>query len=316
MLPLPNIRIGHFTDAERGTGCTVVLCEGGAVAGVDVRGAAPGTRETDLLHPSNLVTHVHAVLLSGGSAFGLAAADGVMRYLYERGVGFPAGPARVPIVPAAVLFDLGLGPVAWPDAEAGYQACVAASDQVPAEGSVGAGTGATVGKLLGPQQGVKGGIGFASLRLADGVTVAALVACNGAGSVVDPTTGRIVAGPRDPQGGFVDGVALLTAGASASPFGGTNTTIGVVMTDAGLTKAQAYALARVAHDGLAWAVRPAHTPFDGDTLFALSLGDRPANPMALGAAAAVAVSQAIGRGVLAATGLHGVPAVRDLPSTS
>lgn len=315
MTILPGLRIGHYTDQTRGTGCTVILCEQGAVAGVDVRGAAPGTRETDLLHPSNLVTHVNAILLTGGSAFGLAAADGVVRYLFERGFGLDTRVARVPIVPAAVLFDLGLGPVAWPDAEAGYAACLAATTDAPAEGSVGAGTGATVAKMMGPALAVKGGIGYQALTLADGVTVMAVMAVNAGGGIVDPTTGQVVAGPRNPTGGFVDSLALLTTGGTRNPFGptpGTNTTIGVVATDADLTKAQAHALARAAHDGLAWAVRPAHTLFDGDTLFALSVGKKAANPVALGAAAAIVVSQAIVRAVRAATSLLGAPAVRDL----
>ncbi len=309
---IPGIRIGHYTDLERATGCSVVVCEAGAVAGVDVRGAAPGTRETDLLDPSNMVQRVHAVVLAGGSAFGLAAADGVVRYLHERGVGFEVGVTRVPIVPAAVLFDLGLGPVAWPDAEAGYQACLAASDRLPAEGSIGVGTGATIGKAMGPGGAVKGGMGFASLTLANDVTVAALVAVNAFGDVVDPTTGGIVAGARLPDGGFANAVAQLTTGSARSPFAGTNTTIGVVMTDAALTKPQAHALARAAHDGLAWAVRPAHTQFDGDTLFALSVGTRDCHPVALATGAAVVVSQAIVRAVRAATSLYGMPALRDL----
>ncbi len=308
---IPGFRIGHLTDRERGTGCTVILCESGAVAGVDVRGAAPGTRETDLLDPSNMVPTVHAVVLTGGSAYGLGAADGVMRYLGERGVGFDTRIHPVPIVPAAVVFDLGLGPVAWPDAAAGYAACAVAADSVPNEGSVGAGTGATVGKLMGPAGAVKGGVGCASLTLPAGAVVAALVVVNALGDVVDPATGQIVAGARGPDGRFVDSVRMLTGGAAGVEMG-TNTTIGAVMTDARLTKSEARALARMAHDGLAWAVRPAHTLADGDTLFALSLGDKTADAVSLGIAAAVVVSQAILRAVRAAEGLFGVPGVSEL----
>ncbi|MFN8474645.1 MAG: P1 family peptidase [Anaerolineae bacterium] len=310
---IPGLRIGHFTDTERGTGCTVILCESGAVAGVDVRGAAPGTRETDLLDPSNMVPSVHAVVLTGGSAYGLGAADGVMRYLQERGVGFDTRIHPVPIVPAAVVFDLGLGPVAWPDAAAGYAACEAATEDTPAEGSVGAGTGATVGKIMGPTGAVKGGVGYAAVTLPAGATVAALIVVNALGDVVDPATGEIVAGARGPDGRFVDAVKILTGGWSLSEAG-TNTTIGAVMTDAKLTKAEARALARTAHDGLAWAVRPAHTLFDGDTLFALSIGEKAADAVSLGTAAAVVVSQAILRAVRAADGLFGVPGIREIQS--
>lgn len=308
---ISGFRIGHFTDRERATGCTAILCEGGAVAGVDVRGAAPGTRETDLLDPSNMVPAIHAVLLTGGSAYGLAAADGVMRYLQERGVGFDTRIHPVPIVPAAVIFDLGLGPVAWPDADAGYAACAAAAEGQPAEGSVGAGTGATVGKLMGPTGALKGGVGYAELTLPGGATVATLVVVNALGDVVDPATGAIVAGARGPDGRFVDAVKLLTEGRSAS-VDAANTTIGVVMTDARLTKAEARALARAAHDGLAWAIRPAHTQFDGDTLFALSHGDKTADPVSLAAAAAVVVSRAILRAVRTAEGLFDAPGLRDV----
>ncbi len=309
---LPGFRIGHYTNRELGTGCTVVLCEAGAVGGVDVRGSAPGTRETDLLDPSNTVNEVHAVLLGGGSAFGLGAADGVMRYLFERGVGINVGVARVPIVPAAILFDLGVGSVAWPDAAAGYAACQAASDAIPAEGSVGAGTGATVGKLLGPAGMMKGGIGYAAVTTGSGATIAALVAVNAVGDVVSPRSGRIVAGARAPQGGFVDSVAALVREAVEPPLPGLNTTIGALMTDAALSKAQARATARAAHDGLAWAIRPTHTMHDGDTLFVLARGEKAVDVLSLSAAAAVAVSRAVVRAVETAAGLHGVPSAQDL----
>lgn len=309
---LPGFRIGHYTNRPLGTGCTVVLCEAGAVGGVDVRGSAPGTRETDLLDPANTVNEVHAVVLGGGSAFGLGAADGVMRYLYERGVGVNVGVARVPIVPAAILFDLGLGPVAWPDAAAGYTACQTATNAVPAEGSVGAGTGATVGKLLGPAGMMKGGIGYAAVTTGGGATISALLAVNAVGDVVDSRSGRIVAGARWPHGGFADSVALLVQEAAEPPLSGLNTTIGVLMTDAALTKAQARAVARAAHDGLAWAIRPTHTMHDGDTLFVLARGDKPVDVLSLSTAAVLAVSRAVVRAIEAAEGLHGVPSARDL----
>jgi L-aminopeptidase/D-esterase-like protein len=300
---VPGIRVGHWTDREAGTGCTVVLCERGATAGVDVRGAAPGTRETDLLRPASLVEEVHAVLLSGGSAFGLDAAGGVMCYLEERGIGFrtPAGP--VPIVPAAVLFDLGLGRAdVRPDAAAGYAACLAASTTV-AEGSLGAGTGATVAKAAGLAGAVKGGIGTASRVLPGGAIIAALVAVNSVGSVHDPATGAVLAGPR------------AAGGSGPLVFAGANTTLAVVATTAALGKAAANRLATVAHDGLALAIRPAHTAYDGDTVFALSLpptdGAPPVQPVILDAAAGEVVAAAIVRAVRLAAGLHGVPAASE-----
>ena len=314
--------MGHATDSQALTGCTVVLCEKGAVAGVDVRGSAPGTRETDLLAPTNLVEKVHAILLTGGSAYGLAAADGVMRWLEKRGVGFPVGVGVVPIVPGAVLFDLALGdPKVRPGAEMGYAACRSASGGPVEEGNVGAGTGATVGKLFGLEWAMKGGLGTASVELGGGAIVAALVAVNAFGDVVDPSSGRILAGARQPGGGFVNTALALqemafketVPGASEVPGTfPTNTTISVVATDARLTKAQATKLAQMAHDGLARAVRPAHTLFDGDTIFALSLGEKEAPLNALGAAAAMAVEEAILRGIRAAEGVGGIPAWRDL----
>jgi L-aminopeptidase/D-esterase-like protein len=298
---VPGIRVGHWTHPGGRTGCTVVLCPPGTIGGVDVRGPAPGTRETDLLRPGTLVEEVHAVLLSGGSAFGLAAADGVMRYLAERGVGFAAGAARVPIVPAAVLFDLATAEPLYPDTAAGYAAAAAATADRPAEGSVGAGAGATIGKLLGPAGAMKGGIGTAAVRVA-GEVVAALVAVNALGDVVDPESGLILAGARRPDGaGFLyTTAALLGQTPFTPPFGHTN--IGVVATSAPLDKAQACRLASTAHDGLARSVRPAHTMFDGDTLFTLSTTDgrpRVAAPLltALGEAAAAVVAQAVVRAV-------------------
>lgn len=302
-----GIEVGHCTDPRRPTGCSVVLARAGAVGAVDVRGAAPGTRETDLLAPHNVVETVHAVLLAGGSAFGLDAAGGVMRWLDERGIGLAVGPARVPIVPAAVLFDLPLGDARIrPGAEAGYAACEAASRAAPAEGSVGAGAGAVVGKIFGFHRAMKGGIGSAAVTV-DGVTVGALIACNALGDVVDPATGQVVAGART-----VDGRALLGSqqalvrGEMPKPMlAGSNTTIGVIATDAQLTKVQAARLATQGHDGLARAIHPAHTQSDGDTLFALATGasGRSLGLMTLGAMAAEACSLAVLRAVRAARAL-------------
>jgi L-aminopeptidase/D-esterase-like protein len=311
-----GLRVGNFTDARRPTGCTVVLAESGAVCGVDVRGGAPGTRETDLLDPVNTVQEVHAVVLSGGSAFGLDTATGVMRYLEEKRIGFPAGPARVPIVPAAILFDLGVGD--WtirPDAHAGYEAARTASPGPVAEGNVGAGAGATVGKLFGPAGAMKGGLGTVSIRRPDGVVVAALVAVNSVGDVLDPESGRIVAGARAADGKMRSTMAALVAGEMPGrPLAGQNTSIGVVATNVRLTKTEATKVAQMAHDGLARAIRPVHTPWDGDTLFALSSGRVTAGEavMLVGALAAEAVSRAVVRAVKAAAGLPGLPAAADL----
>ena len=326
---IAGLRVGHFTDTRRPTGCTVVLCPQGAVCGVDVRGAAPGTRETDLLRPDNLVEQVHAVLLSGGSAFGLDAAGGVMRWLDERGHGLAVGPlqgdrqVRVPIVPAAVLFDLWLGDARIrPDADAGHAACEAATaakaakaDEAPASGCVGAGTGATVGKLYGIEHAMKGGIGGASIRVG-AVTVAALVAVNALGDVIDPTTQRVLAGSRAADGRSPRGSAASIARGDipARAVAGMATTIGVIATDAALTKAQANKLASMAHDGLARSIDPAHTMADGDTLFALATGTsgRPGDMTVLGTLAAEVTKRAILAAVRAATGLPGLPSARDL----
>lgn len=315
-----GIEVGHHTDTRRPTGCSVVIARSGAVGGVDVRGAAPGTRETDLLAPSNTVNTVHAVLLSGGSAWGLDAAGGVMRWLDEQGIGLEVGPARVPIVPAAVLFDLMVGDARIrPDAAAGYAACAAASARAPAEGNVGAGAGALVGKVFGHERAMKGGIGTASVRVS-GVTVGALIACNALGDVIDPDTGAVIAGARTADGkSLADTRRALLAGEAPIPIlAGTNTTIGVVATDAVLSKAQAHRLAQVAHDGLARAINPVHTVADGDTLFALATGKAASHPgmMVLATMAAEAVARATVRAIQAAqslneNGLH-IPAARDL----
>ncbi|MBF8267106.1 MAG: Peptidase family protein [Dehalococcoidia bacterium] len=314
---VPGIQVGHFTDRKAGTGCTVILCPQGAVGGVDVRGSAPGTRETDLLRPGNLVQQVHGVLLSGGSAFGLDAASGVMRYLEERGIGFSIGPAVVPIVPAAIIFDLGLvSHLVRPGPEEGYTACRNATEGPLEEGSVGAGTGATVGKVLGRARATKGGLGTSSISLGD-ITVGALAVVNAMGDVVDPDTGRLLAGPRNQEApGFLSTVEILTRTGEKveAETGPANTTLAVVATDALLNKEQANKLAQVGHDGLALAVRPCHSMGDGDVIFALAMGKSKGevDMRRLCAAATLAVARAVVRGVLMAEGLGGVPSAREV----
>ena len=315
-----GLEIGHFTDPRRPTGCTVVIARDGAVGGVDVRGAAPGTRETDLLAPTNLIERVHAIVLTGGSAWGLEAATGVVRWLEEQGVGMPVGPALLPIVPAAVLFDLLLGDSAVrPDAQAGYRACQAASRDVPAEGNVGAGAGAAVGKIFGIGRAMKGGIGSASVTV-DGVTVAALIACNALGDVIDPDTAQVIAGARTADGKqLLDSRRALLAGEAHRPLiAGAHTTIGVIATDAVISKVQATRLAQMGHDGLARSINPVHTMSDGDTLFALGTGasGKTLGMMTLGTMAAEVTARAVVRAVRAAqgitvAGLH-LPAIADL----
>lgn len=314
-----GIKVGHVTDARRPTGCTVILCEEGATGGVDVRGSAPGTRETDLLNPINLVQQVHAVVLSGGSAFGLETATGVVRWLEEHGIGYDVGVAKVPIVPAAILFDLGVGDAKIrPDAEAGYKACKAASTNLPAEGNFGAGAGATIGKMFGGKRAMKGGLGTASIKLPTGFTVGAIVAVNAVGDIVDPATGKLVAGARTPDGKKLQGaMAGILRGETLPPMlGGTNTTIGVVATDAKLDKAQAQKVAQMAHDGLARTINPAHTMFDGDTIFAIATGksesSQPVNVTLIGALAAEVMAQAVIRAIKAARGIAGLPSAADL----
>ena len=324
---VPGLRVGHFTDARRPTGCTVVLAPEGTVGGVDVRGAAPGTRETELLSPLNAVPHVHAVLLAGGSAYGLDAAGGVMRWLEDQGIGIPVGHhangtrVRVPIVPAAILFDLNVGdPNIRPDAQAGYAACQAASTTPPAQGNVGAGAGASVGKLFGFERAMRGGIGVASIHVA-GITVGALIAVNAVGDIVDPGTGQVIAGARSVDGKTLLGtMAAFRRGELPAPLQtGQATTIGVIATDARLDKAGANKLAQMAHDGLARAINPVHTQADGDTLFALATGGsgQSASLTLLGALAAEVTMLAVLRAVRAATSLDGpglprLPAARDL----
>ena len=313
-----GLEAGHYTDLANATGCTVVLCRDGAVGGVDVRGGSPGTRETNLLEPVRRVDRLFAVVLSGGSAFGLDAASGVMAYLEEQGLGFKvASVITVPIVSSAILFDLGLiNSKVRPGPEEGRAACLAANTDPIEEGSVGAGTGATVAKTGGSQRAVKGGIGSFSLKLATGHVVSAVVAVNAIGGVWDYTTGQLVAGPRRDDGGFDDPVeVLLQAPAPSDSSGHENTTIGIVATDASLSREDTNYLARASHDGLALAIRPCHTIRDGDTMFAMSTGRNqdPADLTALGAAAVEATAQAVLRGVRLATGLGGIPAVSEIP---
>ncbi len=310
-----GISIGQAHDLKARTGCTVILCEArGAVCGVDVRGAAPGTRETDLLDPSNLIERVHAIVLAGGSAFGLDAASGVMRFLEERGIGFDTGVARVPIVPAAVIFDLAIGDAhVRPDAGMGYQACVNASNETIEEGQVGAGAGAMVGKVAGMANASTGGIATASLKLATGATVGVLVVVNAFGDIIDPASGKILAGARTPNGrGFLNTQRMIEQSGkqnssssktedrfqvAAHPFTAamSNTTLAIVATDAALTKAQARKVASMAHDGLARAIKPIHTMFDGDTVFALSTGNMQTDVTTIGAVAAELLARAIVR---------------------
>ncbi|HEY0756667.1 MAG TPA: P1 family peptidase [Ktedonobacteraceae bacterium] len=304
---VPGIRVGHDTNLEAGTGCTVILCETPAVGGVDVRGGAPATRETDVLRPLHMVEEVHAILLTGGSAYGLDAASGVMRYLEEQGRGYDTGVARVPIVPAAAIFDLAFGSAnVRPDAAAGYRACEQATEESTAQGNVGAGTGATVGKMAGPAFMMKGGLGSASMSVSGEIVIGAIVVVNAAGDVIDPATQQIVAGARNPLGGYI----------FANPIG--NTTIAVVATNAALSKEEANKVAQMAHNGLAQALRPAHTMFDGDTVFALALGENAARQSnrdnaalqtsLIGAAAATVLARAIVKAVRHAEELHGIPA--------
>jgi L-aminopeptidase/D-esterase-like protein len=321
---IAGLHLGHFTSSQRLTGCSVVLAPQGAVGGVDVRGAAPGTRETDLLDPSNLVDKVHAVLLSGGSAFGLDAASGVMRWLDERNMGFQTGHGCVPIVPAAVLFDLpmvreGDNPKIRPDVAAGFAACEDAVYQKPLSasamrsmvppmsGNVGAGAGAVVGKLFGLNRAMKGGIGHALVRVGPW-QVGAMVACNAVGDVIDPSNGQVLAGARTADGTRLLNTqqALLAGQTAATPMAGTNTSIGIVATNATLTKAQAKRLAMSAHDGFARSIRPAHTTLDGDTLFAMATCAETAAPdmMLLTVMAAEAVAQATVNAILFANGVH------------
>ena len=311
-----GLKVGHFTLSGRPTGCTVILAEDGAIGGVDVRGGSPGTRETDLLDPVNMIQRVHGVVLSGGSAFGLDAASGVVRYLDERHVGYAIGDVRVPIVVSAVIYDLGIGdPEIRPGPECGYRAATRADRTLPAEGNVGSGAGATVGKLRGMARAMKGGVGTASITLPSGLTVAAIVTVNAVGDIIDPETGSVIAGVRTPDGrGLADARTLLRADFSSEPRSGENTTIGVVATNAALTQSEATKVAQMAQDGLARTIYPAHTPADGDTMFSLATGSysAPASILTIGALAADMVAQAIVRAISAADGIPSIPSARDI----
>ncbi|MDE0029820.1 MAG: P1 family peptidase [Deltaproteobacteria bacterium] len=288
-----GIQVGHATNRRARTGCTVVLCPAGAAAGVDVRGFAPGTRETDAIRPGRLVGQAHAVLLTGGSAFGLDAASGVVRFLEERGAGYSTAHAVVPIVPAAVIYDLAVGdPRVRPDKAMGYRACKAAGNAPVPTGRIGAGTGATVGKAPGLHR-AGGGIGSACAKFPNGVTVGALVVVNAVGGIVDPATGEMVAGAPDEPASQTGTATPKSFHQRRPATPGTNTTIGVVATDAALSSVEANIIASMAHDGIARAIRPAHTLHDGDTLFALSTGKRKADVNAVGILAAEVVARAI-----------------------
>ena len=312
-----GLAVGHYTLSERPTGCTVVIVDGDAVGGVSQRGGAPGTRETDLLNPLNMVDKVNAVVLAGGSAFGLDAATGTVRWLEEHDVGWDVRIAKVPIVAAAILFDLPVGgnPRIRPTADCGYKAAAAATTGPVAEGSVGAGAGATVGKLGGGARSMKAGIGTASITLPNGLVVAAIVAVNAVGDIIDPSTGRVVAGVRNADGTLADARAMLRSGASVEgPRAGEHTTIGVVATNARLTKAQVSRMALMADDGYARAIAPSHTNGDGDTMFSLATGrwSGTADITVIGALAAEATASAVVRAATQATGVAGIPAARDL----
>jgi len=298
---VPGIRVGHAHNDTAMTGCTVILPDRAAVAGVDVRGSAPGTREIELLYPVRLVQQIHAILLSGGSAFGLNAAAGVQKFLEERNIGFDTGVTRVPIVPTAVIYDLAVGNAfVRPDTEMGYQACMTATDSESRQGLVGVGRGATVGKILGQQNASWGGVGTCAERLKNGVVVGVLTVVNALGEVIDDRTGEIIAGVRHPDGsGFLETLSVMKSSEFPSPFLNTNTTLSVVATNASLTRETATKLAQMAQDGLARVIRPAHTMYDGDIVFTLSVGDEKNDINLLGAVACELVAESIKRAVVA-----------------
>lgn len=317
-----GLKIGHAQNETALTGCTVILCEGGAVGGIDRRGGGTSTRQADGFEPWHVVPYVHGVLLTGGSAFGLGASSGVLRYLEEREIGFGMGVNRVPIVGAAALFDLNVGDGrVRPDPEMAYRACLQAGGELPATGCVGAGTGATVGKVLGIGQAMKSGLGLAVETFAGGLVVGAITAVNASGDVVDPATGRIVAGVRAPDGagGYFANAMDVLHGRALEPFpppppAPENTVIGVVFTNARLTKTEATKMAQMGHDGLAQAVRPAHMMFDGDTVFALATGQIVANPLVVSAFATAVFARAVVQAVKSARSLGGLPAYADVPA--
>jgi L-aminopeptidase/D-esterase-like protein len=310
---IEGIKVGHASDFKGYTGCTVILCEKGAVCGIDVRGSASGTRQVDALSVSHIVEQVHGILLAGGSSFGLDAASGVVRYLEERNVGFDVGVARIPIVPSAVIFDLGLGdPKARPTPDMGYEACLKAGDAVE-EGSVGAGTGATVGKIFEPSRAMKGGLGTSSLAMPDGLKVAALVVVNAFGDIVDNVTGKIIAGLRKSEDSseFANTVKQIKEGATKKQFGIVNTTLGVVATNATFNKREITKIAQMAQGGLIKTISPVHTTFDGDLVFALATGELEADINKVGVLAEFVLTEAIKRAVKKADGFGIIPAFRD-----
>jgi len=315
---IEGIKVGHFTLAERPTGCTVVLIEGGAAAGVEVSGGAPATRDTDLLHPTKMVERIYGIALAGGSLFGLATVDGVLRYLEERNIGITYGNRHIPIVPGASIFDLGVGDARIrPTADCGYRAAHSATSAPVPEGSVGAGAGATLGKLGGMARAMKSGVGTAAIRMADGVVIAALVVLNPFGDVIDPATGEIVAGVRSIDGKTLADARILMRAGMPGAKGGANSAIGVIATNAKLTKAQASSLAQLTDDGYARAIWPIHTRVDGDVVFAIATGTHTGDidMLTLGALAADVMADAVIRAATQATGLPGLPSVRDLGST-
>jgi L-aminopeptidase/D-esterase-like protein len=314
IIDVPGVKVGHIEDKAALTGCTVVLFEKGATGGVDVRGSAPGTRETDLLNPINLVQKIHGISLSGGSAFGLDAASGVMQYLEEQGVGLDVGVAKVPIVPAAVLFDLAVGDSkVRPNKQMGYEAAARASSEKFITGNVGAGCGATVGKLAGPDFCMKGGLGSASIKLENGVVIGAIVAVNAVGEIRDPESGKIIAGPYDRKNGILlDSMMILEKNYQAAIPAGTNTTIGMVALNADLTKAEATKVAQMAQDGYARTIYPVHTMNDGDTVFAAATGGIRIPVDVAGALAAKVMALAILDAIRSAESMAGIPALRSI----
>ncbi len=314
LINIPNIRVGHVTHQDNATGCTVVICDQGACCGVDIRGNAPGTRDTALLAPHCTVEKVNAILLTGGSAFGLAAADGVMRYCQEQGYGFGMGTQKIPIVPAAVIYDFNIGKQsnAAPTAEDGYQACLNATDTENATGNVGAGTGAIVGKICGFSHAMRGGLGTAHRHFSNGLRVSAMVVVNTFGDVRHYADNRIIAGARSQDGGFIDAIKYIITEKQITPDCHSNTLIGVVASNAQLDKVALTQIAKMANIGVAQVITPAHTQYDGDTFFALATGDIKADATLVGIASTELVKQAILNAMLSAVGRDGFPATSEL----
>jgi L-aminopeptidase/D-esterase-like protein len=310
---IKGLKVGHASNYDGYTGCTVILCEAGATCGIDIRGSASGTRQVDALSISHIVEHVHAILLSGGSSFGLDAATGVMRYLEEKGIGFDVGPAKIPIVPTAVIFDIFFGdPKVRPTPEMGYEACVNASETVE-EGSIGVGTGAAVGKIFEISRAMKGGVGTSSIVMPDGLTVASLVVVNAFGDIIDNVTGKIIAGARVAPDSleFANTVESIKKGAVKKQFGLVNTTLGVVATNAKFDKKEITKIAQMSQGGLIKTISPVHTTFDGDLVFALATGECEADLNLVGVLGEFVIAEAIKRAVKKADGFGILPAFRD-----